>query len=247
MKLFGKELFKARSTELYDFAQHGLLNIRDDGELMGLVVNTQMEELGLQKKKPGRKPKAKPAVSPKALFKAEALNDNDFSINVDPDYVQKNIDEAERKLRLMMNGKKENAQITWGANHFGREELRAIIERLGNRKNISKAKAVLEKYPHTTSLLINEVVEAHSNLRCKLAGEFIPDMPTEAVEAMEEYNEMCKKVSGKTTHFYVVADKKDFGEVARRRDPILLAQSPFGFFWQILGAWDEEMIYLGDL
>jgi hypothetical protein len=54
-------------------------------------------------------------------------------------------------------------------------------------------------------------------------------------------------LSNKTTHFYVIADKKDFDKTPAKRDPILLAQSPFGFFWNILGAWSDEMIFLGDL
>ena len=45
----------------------------------------------------------------------------------------------------------------------------------------------------------------------------------------------------------MIADKKDFGEMDRKRDPILIVQSPFCLGWQVLGAWDEEMIYLGDL
>ncbi len=44
-----------------------------------------------------------------------------------------------------------------------------------------------------------------------------------------------------------IADKKDFEKKDKRRDPILLAQSPFGHFWQILGAWDKEMLFLEEL
>ena len=38
-----------------------------------------------------------------------------------------------------------------------------------------------------------------------------------------------------------------FRKAYEKRDPILLAQSPFGFYWQILGAWDKEMLLLGEL
>ena len=40
---------------------------------------------------------------------------------------------------------------------------------------------------------------------------------------------------------------RDFEKQYERRDPILLAQSPFGFYYHILGAWDTEMLYLPEL
>jgi len=36
-------------------------------------------------------------------------------------------------------------------------------------------------------------------------------------------------------------------ELDEKRDPILLAQSPFGFYYNILGAWEKEMVYLPEL
>ena len=69
----------------------------------------------------------------------------------------------------------------------------------------------------------------------------------EAIEAMKEYEGFCIELCNKKPVFYVVAQAKDFEKINKKRDPILLAQSPFGFFWQILGAYDEEMQYLSDL
>lgn len=91
------------------------------------------------------------------------------------------------------------------------------------------------------------MIAAHKNLRCEKGDQFVPDFPKEAIKAMQEYSNMCIQLCKKKAVFYVVADKKDFEKVPAKRDPILLAQSPFGFFWQILGAWDDEMVYLGDL
>ena len=47
--------------------------------------------------------------------------------------------------------------------------------------------------------------------------------------------------------FYVIATEDKFRKAYEKRDPILLVQSPFGFYWQILGAWDKEMILLSEL
>lgn len=47
--------------------------------------------------------------------------------------------------------------------------------------------------------------------------------------------------------FYVIAEESDFKEKDKKRDPILLAQSPFGVYYDILGAWDKEMLLLSEL
>jgi uncharacterized lipoprotein len=72
-------------------------------------------------------------------------------------------------------------------------------------------------------------------------------MPKEAVEVMKAYNAATGELCGKQAVFYIIADKKDFKKSDQRRDPILLAQSPFGHVWQILGAWDKEMIFVEEL
>ena len=50
--------------------------------------------------------------------------------------------------------------------------------------------------------------------------------------------------------FYLIAEAKDFKqkkEMRQKRDPILLVQAPFGFYWQILGAWGPELRFLEEL
>jgi hypothetical protein len=56
-----------------------------------------------------------------------------------------------------------------------------------------------------------------------------------------------EELCGKKPVFYVIAEPDKFRKAYERRDPILLVQSPFGFYWQILGAWDKEMILLSEL
>ena len=47
--------------------------------------------------------------------------------------------------------------------------------------------------------------------------------------------------------FYSIAEKEMFNDEYKRNDPILLVQSPFGIYWQILGAWDKELVLLEEL
>lgn len=239
MKLFGKDLFSKKKeiweTHLYDFQMHGGAGLGYLNEYVSIEEAIAPSEPKARKKS-AKTPKE---LTPKELFKLDTLQDHRFEIKVGKDYITKEQKKLEKKIGLMIGDN--------GGNRYGRIELKSMIERLGNRLRIEEFIDVIEEFPHTSTARINDVVKEHSNLRFKNASEFIPDMPDEAVEAMEKYKGMCKALCGKEPIFYVIADKKDFGEKDRRRDPILLAQSPFGFFWQILGAWDEEMIYLGDL
>jgi hypothetical protein len=64
---------------------------------------------------------------------------------------------------------------------------------------------------------------------------------------MKLYREEFAKFSDKQLVFYVIAEAEDFEKADDKRDPILLVQSPFGFYYQILGAWDKEMLILHEL
>lgn len=253
MKLFGKKLFeRKRPGTLYDFAQHGIVrqNWGEDGIAAYYTTVEDAEAIAKDAKKVEKK-EPELQLTPKGLHKLGALNDNDFKIAVDSDYLGKALAECRQKLALMPRKSKKKhhlfGDLEGGAVKYGRDEIESIIERLENRKKIDQAKDILEKYPHTSTLLLNKVLKENKHLKFEKASKFVPDFPKEAIEAMHEYNNFCKKLCGKETVFYVVAQEKDFQEVSNRRDPILLAESPFGFFWQILGAWDEEMVYLDEL
>lgn len=255
--LFGKKLFKHnKPTVMYDFAQHGLMRQHLANLELAVPSDYMMEQTAAdaKPKKKGKKKKEAPKISPKELYQLESLNDNEFSMNIDSAYITKQIKNAEKKLKLIYNNREETGMEGnvlrgdwWGGKKYAELELESIKQRLENRRRVSEFTEILEKYPHTSSAKVNDVLKENSHLRCHLATEFVPDMPDEAIEAMDEYNEMCLELTGLKTHFYVIAAQEDFQKKDRRRDPILLAQSPFGFFWQILGAWDEEMIFLGDL
>lgn len=258
MKLFGHELFnfKKEATEsFYDFAQHGIISNRNtvlyDENLVAF------ETQGNAKPEKPKKEKKVILITPKGLFHTKALNDNNFSIKTDPEYIKKHIEDIDNKLSLYPTLKKvkrtrANEFIPdpihmGGGVYYGQQELKSIKERLLNRSRLNEFKEILNKYPHTTNLLIDNVIQEHKHLRFHRSEEFLPDFPKEAVNAMKEYEKMCIELSNKKPVFYVVAQADDFEKKNKRRDPILLAQSPFGFFWQILGAWDDEMQYLAEL
>jgi hypothetical protein len=259
MKLFGKDILKKKheANELYDFAQHGLLKEHNfiatsDLDLMAISGDDDISKDYLNKVAENNK-KALDGTSktPKEVYLLESLNDRDFVLNCDRAYVEKQVQSLRRKAKLLP--KEEAKKTPWGMSITsggvinGRLEVESLVERMENRLKYADFKEFYEEFPYTTSKKINELLEHVTNLRARRLEEFIPDLPDEALDVIERYNAQTLALCGKKPVYYMIADKKDFGEMDEKRDPILLAQSPFCLGWQVLGAWDEEMVYLGDL
>jgi hypothetical protein len=132
------------------------------------------------------------------------------------------------------------------AQEYSKREVVALIERLENRKSWNKFKKYFDRFDNTTDEKIAQLLQKYE-LEMHTADLFIPEFPDDAVAVMKSYTEQMKKLCKKKPVFYVIAEPSDFRKKYEKRDPILLVQSPFGFYWQILGAWDEEMLILGEL
>lgn len=130
--------------------------------------------------------------------------------------------------------------------NYSRREVEGLIERLENRKKYNEFKEYFDQFPNTNDEKIDAILTKY-DLLMKTSDIFIPEFPDVAVKTMTEYIEKVKLVCGKAPIFYVIADNDQFRKAYDKRDPILLVQSPFGFYWQILGAWDKEMILLSEL
>lgn len=242
MKVFGKNIFtKKKVSELYDFAQHGLVG-SDVAIIFDNLINVEEEtpEESAERAKRKKAHRERPKITPKELYNLKSLNLPDMKLNCDLDYLDRESALLERKAKLIL--KKDSAKI-----RYGKEEVESLVLRLQNRKKYLEHKDFFEAYPYTTSVQIKQTVDGYNNLRVRRVEEFIPDLPSEAIDAMEQYNQRCRQLCGKTAVYYIIADKKDFEVQAAKRDPVLLAQSPFGLVWQILGAWDEEMVLLEEL
>jgi len=130
--------------------------------------------------------------------------------------------------------------------NYAKREVIALIERLENRKKYAEYKEYFDCYQNTTDEKIDILLEKY-DLVMKTSDIFIPEFPIEAIKIMKEYSHAVELVCGKKPIFYVIAEVDKFKKAYEKRDPILLVQSPFGFYWQILGAWDKEMLLLSEL
>lgn len=130
--------------------------------------------------------------------------------------------------------------------HYSKREVTGLRERLENRKKYPEFKEFFDQFQRTTHEKIDELTNKYT-LVMKESDLFIPEFPQEAIDIMKEYTAKVEELCGQKPVYYVIAEEKEFKSAYEKRDPILLAQSPFGFYYDILGAWDEEMILLSEL
>ncbi|MDD2731429.1 MAG: hypothetical protein PHW33_04900 [Candidatus Portnoybacteria bacterium] len=178
-------------------------------------------------------------ITPKKIYEMKMLNDNTLKINTDHEYINIQIKQFKDKLSLI---KLSEYDFTRGIT-----EISSIILRLQNRKKYFQHQNFFNKYPYTTTSKLIECIKKHNYLKLDKAEQFLIDLPEEAIHEMKEYEKRTKMLCNKKPIFYILADKKDFEKTEKRKDPILLVQSPFGHIWQILGAWDKEMLLLDEL
>lgn len=221
------DLFWQIITPSIEDSSTGQITSTNGGNTYGLTKKQELEK------------KKKFALTPKRVFEMKFLNKKDFQINTDEKYVDEQIQAFKDKLNLI---KTAEFDMSRGVN-----EIASIVLRLENRKKYPEVKDFFEQFAYTTSGRINSVIKIHNNLKLGGIDQFIADLPSEASSVMKEYSKNTQKLCGKNAVFYIIADKKDFEKTEKRRDPILLAQSPFSHVWQVLGAWDEEMMFLEEL
>jgi hypothetical protein len=129
---------------------------------------------------------------------------------------------------------------------YAEREVQGLIERLELRKKYVEFATFFGRFDNTTDEQVTKFCEKHGFV-LKSADMFIPAFPDEAVKVMKEYTAQTEKLCGKKPLFFVIATAESFADKTKRYDPILLVQSPFGFYWQILGAWDKEMLIVHEL
>ena len=69
-------------------------------------------------------------------------------------------------------------------------------------------------------------------------GDYYRNIPKEGVDEIKKFGEALQNVSNNDPLFELIIDE---GGKEEKKDPILLATSPFGNWYYILGAWDREV------
>ena len=120
------------------------------------------------------------------------------------------------------------------------------INILKARKNYLKY-GKLFSWPVTNQAKINELCSKYK-VRMVNIESFFRNLPMEAVDEMEKYALAWTKVIAKSLKlkpgYKLIIDE---GGKETKKDPILLATSPFGKWYYVLGAWDKEVEIVDDL
>jgi hypothetical protein len=73
---------------------------------------------------------------------------------------------------------------------------------------------------------------------------YYKNVPNEALDELERFLDAWKKVRKDEPTIKLITDQ---GGPEHKKDPILLASSPFGKWFYILGAWDREVEFVDEL
>ena len=131
--------------------------------------------------------------------------------------------------------------------NYKNEETRAL-QMLKSRLKYPKV-AHLFIWKTTTPQHIGKLLDKYE-LQHQEIRSYMKSVPCLAIVAMQAYARVFAKVSKDTPAFSLIAPPQYFkSEKAKdkRRDPILLARSPFGHYFYILTAWDKEISLVTEL
>ena len=129
---------------------------------------------------------------------------------------------------------------------YAKHDIDGIIERMENRKKYVEHKLFFSRFNITTDEKVQSVLKKY-NLVVKSVDIFVPELPDEVIKVMHEYQNYTLKMCNKKPIVLVIATADSFSDYWKKRDPIILAQSPFGYWYDILGAYDKEMLLLSEL
>ena len=121
------------------------------------------------------------------------------------------------------------------------DESEAIGYLLSRKK--FKKKGKLFQWPVTNKKLINALCLKYKVTEVNFAG-YYKTVPNEALDKLKKYITAHKKVSKLRPDITVIVDQ---GGVEEKKDPIMLAKSPFGKWYYVLGAWDKEVEFVDEI
>jgi hypothetical protein len=95
-------------------------------------------------------------------------------------------------------------------------------------------------------VLVQAVTDLCAKYKLREVGfeSYYKNVPMEAIDELEKFIAAWKKIRSDEPRFRLIIDE---GGKETKKDPILLAMSPFGKWFHMLGAWDKEVEYVDDI
>jgi hypothetical protein len=118
----------------------------------------------------------------------------------------------------------------------GATDEKEALMYLEARRKFSKVHKLF-MWPVTNEVKINELCKKYKVQKVGFAG-YARNIPMEAIDEIEKFEKALSKVTDREPELSLVIDS---GGKEQKKDPILLARSPFGRWYYVLGAWDKEV------
>ena len=126
--------------------------------------------------------------------------------------------------------------------NFKVQDERVALEFLKARKKYDKTKDLFGW--HIATMEGIKKLTAKYKLQEVTFMHYYKTVPMEALDEIDNFVKAFGKVRDDNPQLHLIVDE---GGKEQRKDPILLAGSPFGNWWYILGAWDKEVEIIDDL
>lgn len=150
------------------------------------------------------------------------------------DIPEEDLTELEKKLENRRNSLNDSG---FGSDH----ELERAVAICKARKKYPKF-AYKFRWKTTVKSKVDALLKKYK-LRLGALTDYIKSIPDEALDIMAQFTSLYDKVvQNSYPEFVIIAPADHF-----KKDPILLARSPFGEFYYVLYAWDKEIEYVADL
>lgn len=215
-KLRKKQVLGWRSS----WASGGFISINDFSDSSSLIV----DGVAVGQKKEDKRKEVKPKDVVKEIY------------GKDPDLDFTNLDE---KIKAI---KKRRDFIVDDLGLVAEEENQALVWLMARKKGAKLSKEFV--WPVTTQETVNQLLTKYKLTQATI-NQYHLALPEEAVDEMEKFTKLWKKVTKAKPEFVIIADI--IKEKTKRRDPILLVTSPFGAYFFVLGAWDKEVEIMHEL
>jgi len=191
------------------------------------VTNEQREDKPAPVKEDVRK-----AVKPKDVFEEIKIKTPNISFD---------------NLETKYNAVKERLDIL--KEHLDDNHLKDEHQTLFYLKNRMKYLKTMKKYPIDWAMTNREAIDdlcKRYQLKVSALKQYYTLVPKDGIKEMERYTKAYKAITGENPIFELIIKdsevKEERAEQRKKdRDPILIANSPFGNFMFVIGAWDDEV------
>lgn len=146
--------------------------------------------------------------------------------------------DLDRKIRVV----KRRARILKEELNVETRNETLALNFLKARKKYKQCKKLFS-WKVTTQEKIHDLLSKYKLRQVNFSG-YHRNVPNEALDEIEKFLAAWKKIMDYDPALLLIIDD---GGKEQKKDPILLAPSPFGNWFYVLGAWDKEVQYVDEL